>query len=63
MMGTSGRQEDREAAISNKEAKKEVARSKAHAMDEVCKELETQEGERKIYRIAKARDKSTKDFT
>ena len=26
-------------------------------------ELETQEGERKIHRIAKARDKSAKDFT
>ena len=32
-------------------------------MDEVYKELETPEGERKIYRIAKARDKSANDFT
>ena len=32
-------------------------------MDEVYKELETPEGERKIYRIANARDKSAKDFT
>ena len=32
-------------------------------MDEVYKELETPEGERKIYRIAKARDKSAKDVT
>ena len=32
-------------------------------MDEVYRELETPEGERKIYRIAKARDKSAKDFT
>ena len=32
-------------------------------MDEVFRELETQEGERNIYRIAKARDKSAKDFT
>ena len=47
----------------NKKAKKEVARSKAHAMDEVYKELETPKGERKIYRIANARDKSAKDFT
>ena len=47
----------------NKEAKKEVARSKAHAMDEVYKELETPKGVRKIYIIAKARDKSAKDFT
>ena len=60
----SGRQEEREIyKQANKGAKKEVARSKAHAMDEVNKELETPEGERKIYRIAKARDKSAKDFT
>ena len=32
-------------------------------MDEVYKDLETPEGEQKIYRIAKARDKSAKDFT
>ena len=31
-------------------------------MDDVYKELETPEEERKIYRIAKARDKSAKDF-
>ena len=60
----SGRQEERDIyRQANKEAKKEVARSKAHAMDEVYKELETPEGERKIYTIAKARDKSAKDFT
>ena len=34
----------------NKEAKKEVARSKAHAMDEVNKELEAPEGERNNFR-------------
>ena len=46
----SGRQEERDIyRQANKEAKKEVARSKAHAMDEVYKELETPEGERKIY--------------
>ena len=52
----SGRQEERERhnRQANKEAKKEVARAKAHAMDEVYKELVTPEGERKIYRIAKA---------
>ena len=47
----------------NKDANKEVARSKAHAMDEVYKELETSEEERNIYRIANAREKSAKDFT
>ena len=59
-----GRQEERDIyRQANKEAQKEVAISKAHAMDEVYKELETPEGERNIYRIAKARDKSAKDFT
>ena len=47
----------------NKDAKKEVATSKAHTMDEVYKEFQTPEGERKIYKIEKARAKSTKDFT
>ena len=47
----------------NKEANKVVARSKVHAMDEVFDELETPEGKRKIYGIAKARDKPAKDFT
>ena len=32
-------------------------------MDEVYNELETPVGERNIYRIAKERDKSAKDFT
>ena len=60
----SGRQEEIDIyRQAYKEAKKEVARSKAHAMDEVYKELETPEGKRKVYRIAKARDKSVKDFT
>ena len=59
----SGRQEERDIyRQANKEATKEVAISKAHAMDEVYKELEKPEGERNIYRIAKARDKSAKDF-
>ena len=59
----SGRQEERDIyRQANNEANKGVARSKAHAMDEVYKELETKEGERKIYRIAKARDKSAKRF-
>ena len=32
-------------------------------MNELYEELETPEGERKIFRIAKARDKATKDFS
>ena len=61
---TSGRQEDMDSyQQANKAAKKEVARSKAHVMDEIYKGLETTEGEGKIYRIAKSRNKATKDFT
>ena len=60
----SGRQEDRDIyRQANKKANKEVVRAKAHAMDEVYNELETPEGERKIYRIEKGRVKSAKDFT
>ena len=56
---TPGRQEEKVIyRQANKAEKEEVAISKAHAMDEVYKELETPDGERKNYRIAKARDKS-----
>ena len=47
----------------NKEEKKTEATLNVHSMDEVYKELETPKGERNIYRIAKARDKSANDFT
>ena len=47
----------------NKAAKKAVATTKALAMNALYEELETPEGERKIFRIAKARDKATKDFS
>ena len=54
----SGRQKERDIyRQANKEANKVVARPKAN------EELERPEGERNIYRIAKARDKSAKDFT
>ena len=44
-------------------ANKAVATTKALAMNELYEELETPEGERKIFRIAKARDKATKDLS
>ena len=62
---TSRRQEDKDRYRSaNKAAKKAVATTKALAMNELYEELETPEGEteRKIFRIAKAQDKATKDF-
>ncbi|XP_008477894.1 uncharacterized protein LOC103514769 [Diaphorina citri] len=60
----SGRDEDkREYREANKESKKAVAIAKAKELEEVYKELETPEGEKKIYRIAKARDLASKDLT
>ena len=41
-------------------AKKAEATNKALAMNELYEELETPEGERKIFRIAKARDKASR---
>ena len=43
----------------NKEAKKAVATTKALAMKELYEELEAPEGERNIFRIAKAPDIAT----
>ena len=52
---TSRRQEDKDIyRQSNKAANKAVATNKALAMNELYEELETPEGERKIFRIAKA---------
>ncbi|XP_008472495.1 uncharacterized protein LOC103509649, partial [Diaphorina citri] len=60
----SGRDEDkREYREANKESTKAVAIAKVKELDEVYKELETPEGEKKIYRIAKARDLASKDLT
>ena len=47
----------------NKVAKKAVAVARAKAREELYEELETREGQKKIYRIAKARDRKTKDLT
>ena len=60
----SRRQEDKDRyRQANKVAKKAVATTKALAMNELYEELETPEDERKIFRIAKARDKATKDLS
>ena len=47
----------------NKAAKKAVAVARAKASEEMYEELETIEGQKKVYRIAKARDRKSKDFT
>ena len=61
---TSQRQEAKDRyRQANKTAKKAVATNKALAMNELYEELETPERERNIFRIAKDRDKATKDFS
>jgi Reverse transcriptase (RNA-dependent DNA polymerase). len=45
-----------------KEVKKAVRDAKSKAYDDFYKKLETKEGERNIYKLAKFRDRKTKDF-
>ena len=46
-----------------KEASRAVAKAMAETLNEIYEELETPEGEKKILRIAKARDAASKDLT
>ena len=46
-----------------KEAKRAVAVARAEAASELYEELETVEGQKKIYRIAKYRNKATRDIS
>ncbi|XP_076043771.1 uncharacterized protein LOC143026873 [Oratosquilla oratoria] len=47
----------------NNEAKRAVAQARAAALQGMYEELETKEGQRKIYKIAKERNRATKDLT
>ena len=47
----------------SKEAKRTVAIAKAEAYDNLYEELDTKEGQRKVFKLAKRRNKSTKDIT
>jgi len=59
---TSGNEEDKQVAKrANEEAKKAVARAKASAVNEIYDGLETR-GAKKIYSLAKRRNKATKDL-
>ncbi|XP_066978927.1 uncharacterized protein [Macrobrachium rosenbergii] len=49
--------------IANKEAKRAVARAKAEGINEMYEKVETSEGQKIIYNIAKRRDRATKDLT
>ena len=49
--------------LCKKEAKKAVTIAKREAYDQLYEELNTKEGQGKIFRIAKQRNKSTKDIT
>ncbi|KAI5746693.1 hypothetical protein M8J77_006372 [Diaphorina citri] len=60
----SNKPEDKEAyRKAKKEAKKAVAQAKAKYLSELYEKLETPEGEKNLYRLAKERDKASKDFT
>ena len=60
----SGREEDKEQyKAAKKEAKRAVARARNQAWDELYRELETPEGEKKLFKLAKKRDKASKDLT
>ncbi|KAG8231537.1 hypothetical protein J437_LFUL008078 [Ladona fulva] len=59
-----GPQEDRETyKMRKKNAKRAVASSKAKAIEEAYEEIEKKNGERQMLRIAKARDRASKDIT
>jgi len=61
---TYGNEEDKQVAKrANKEAKKAVVRAKASAVNETYDGLETWEGVKKTYSLAKRRNKATKDLT
>ncbi|KAK3856231.1 hypothetical protein Pcinc_037429 [Petrolisthes cinctipes] len=47
----------------NKEAKKAVAQARAAALQDMYEELETKEGQKRIFKLAKERNRSTKDLT
>ena len=44
-----------------REAKKEVAKAKSKAYDELYEELDTKEGEKTLYRLARQRHQAGKD--
>ena len=46
-----------------KEAKRAVAIAKARASDELYEELDTPVGVKRLYSVARGRDKASKDFT
>ncbi|XP_068243731.1 uncharacterized protein [Palaemon carinicauda] len=60
----SGQEQEKENyKQAKKEAKTAVAKAKAETLNKVHKEMETPEGEKRIFLIAKARDAASKDLT
>lgn len=60
----SGREEDKEEYLrAKKSAKKAVAVAKAQAIDEGYRDIENNEGEKRLLRIAKIKDRESKDVT
>ena len=50
-----------EYKVMRREAKKEVAKAKSKAYDELYEELDTNEGEKTLYRLARQRHQEGKD--
>ena len=59
------RTEERKAMLkdANKEAKRAVAQAHAAALQDMYENLETKEGQKRIFKLAKERNRSTKDLT
>ena len=47
----------------NKEAKRAVAQARAAALQDMYENLETKEGQKRIFKLAKERNRSKKDLT
>ncbi|XP_068250768.1 uncharacterized protein [Palaemon carinicauda] len=59
-----GTAEDKERSrLTKKEAKVAVGQSKQQGLDNGYEDLDTKEGQKKIYKIDKGRNKATKDIT
>ena len=48
--------------VAKKTAKRAVSETKGRAYEDLCQRLSTKEGEKYIYRMARARDRKTRNF-
>ena len=48
--------------VAKKTAKRAVSEAKGRAYEDICRRLSTKEGEKDIYRMARVRERKTRDF-